>query len=220
MKVLVVEDEETVAEYLKRILESEHHEVDIAYDGMSGYEKAANMPYDVIILDIILPFRSGDEVCADLRDVGIATPILMLSSRQSEASRVNGLDSGADDYMVKPFSPIELCARLRALKRRPQSIEGGDVYIDVFHININKHRVWLAGQEVVLRSNELLVLEYLVKNYSRVITRTELLKRVWGISGLRTSNRVDACIKRLRQKIGHEYVVTVYKVGYKIKDFK
>jgi DNA-binding response OmpR family regulator len=216
MRILLVEDEHLVAEYLKRSLVKAGHDVDYAADGQVAYSKAHKKTYDVIILDIILPKLTGIEVCRRIRSEGVRTPVIMLTSMDAEKSRVDGLDSGADDYMVKPFSFLELEARLRALIRRPDIIIDDEISFNTIRMSQKKHLVWLDDIEVELRSKEFAVLQYLIINQQRVVSRDELLARVWGINPENASNRADACIKELRNKLGKDVIETVHTVGYRL----
>ena len=216
MRILLVEDEQLVAEYLKLSLTSAGHEVDHAADGNTAYDKAISKGYDVIILDILLPGKNGVDVCREVREYGVQTPILFLTSMEAEESRITGLDAGADDYLTKPFSFPELQARLRALYRRPQSIVSEHVIVGNIKISTTEHRAWLGDEEKDLRSKEFAVLAYLMRNKERAISRDELFRNIWGVSSENASNRVDVCVKELRRKFGKDCIKTISKTGYRI----
>ncbi len=216
MRILLVEDEELVAEFLKRSLKKAGHEVDYAGDGDVAYQKASNKAYDAVVLDIVLPKRSGIDVCRQVRADGVTTPIIILSSMETEAQRVGGLDAGADDYMIKPFSYRELEARLRALHRRPVAMLEDSLSAGPITVNNTQHKVYLDNIEVELRNKEYLLLEYMIRHRDRVIPREEILHTLWGVSIENASNRVEACVKELRNKLGKDVIKTVHKTGYKL----
>ena len=218
MRILLVEDEDLLAEFLKRSLIKSGHSVDCASDGLIASEKINSKTYDVIILDIILPRKNGLDVCRDARRQKVKTPILILSSQDAETSRIQGLDAGADDYMIKPFSTKELEARLRALHRRLPQIVSEEIPIGHVIFNATTRRVSLDGKEVELRSKEFALLEFLVRNENRVVPREEIFINVWGVSAENASNRVDACVKELRTKLGKNIIRTAHGIGYAIFD--
>ena len=205
---------------MSRSLRADNKEVDVATNGLDGYKKASKHTYDAIVLDVMLPQKSGIDVCRDLRRDGITTPIIFLSARDSEVSRIKGLDAGADDYVVKPFSHKELNARLRAITRRPHAslhsvLQVGDVVLDV-----SRHVASRAGRTLKLRPKEFALLECLMRNPGRVMDRTTLLRLVWGIAPENSSNRLEVYIGHLRAKItldGEKKLVhTIRGRGYKI----
>jgi len=221
MRILVTEDERQLAEIIKRGLEEQGYAVDIAYDGDEGEYLAENFPYDLIILDIILPKKDGIEVCKTLRQRKIITPILMLTCKGSVDDKVRGLDSGADDYMVKPFAFEELSARVRTLLRRESNLilpvlEVGDLVMDT-----STRQVRRGQRNIDLNSKEYTILEYLMRHPNTVITRTMLEGHVWDIEFDSTSNLVDVYIRRLRSKIDEvdkdSLIQTVRGAGYCIK---
>lgn len=216
MRVLLVEDEDLLAEFLKRSLTKAGHDVDHAADGIMASEKINSKIYDVVILDIILPKKNGLDVCRDARKQNIKTPILILSSQDAETARIQGLDAGADDYMVKPFSHKELEARLRALHRRPAEIVSDEITLGQVTFSSATHKVSLAGREVSLRSKEFALLEFLIRNSNRVVPREEIFVHVWGVSAENASNRVDACVKEIRTKLGKDLIKTIHGTGYAI----
>lgn len=220
MRVLVVEDEELIVEFLKRSLKIEKHDVDVASDGLKGYKKALKAHYDVIILDVMLPMKNGLDICRELRRTGVATPILFLSARNSEAARIQGLDAGADDYLVKPFSYRELNARLRAITRRPSVVPQSELQIANLILNPVSRDVTRGGKLIHLRPKEYALLEYMMRHPNVALPRYELLRNVWGISNDMTSNRLEVYIRHLRNKVDSKYrtklIHTVRGVGYKI----
>jgi len=199
--VLLVEDESRVAGFIAKGLREEAYAVDIASDGEQALYQAAVNSYDLVILDVMLPLKSGHEVCRELRGRGSHVPILMLTARHSVDDRVAGLDSGADDYLAKPFDFKELLARLRALSRRsvgirPQVLKVGDLTLDT-----GKHFAARSGRPVSLTAKEYALLEFLVLNEGRVVGREQIAQHVWDESFDPLSNVIDVYIKRLRAKL-------------------
>lgn len=204
MHVLVVEDEVRLAEAVRRALEKDHHTVDVAYDGRQGLELARTGTFDALVLDVMLPGLDGFEICRRLRAEGNPVPILMLTARDAVADRVAGLDSGADDYLVKPFALAELRARVRALGRRaarppdPPVLEAGPV-----RLRPATGAVTVDGRPVALRPRERALLELFLRNPGRLFRRDEILDRVWGFDREPpASNAVDVHIYQLRRKLG------------------
>lgn len=204
MHVLVVEDEPEMARLLSRGLEEEQFEVSVARDGRAALEMSSAKPFDVILLDVMLPKMNGLEVARQLRGQQQETPLLMLTARDSLHDIVKGLDAGADDYLTKPFSFLELLARLRALVRRndfrPKSVlEVQDLVLDVSAL-----RTFRKGREIHLSQTEFRLLELLVRNAGRVVSRTEILDRVWGNRREVTENTLDAFVRLLRKKVDQD----------------
>ncbi len=228
-KVLVIEDNADIAELVRLHLADIDCEVRLAADGDTGFEAARAGPYDLIILDLMLPGIDGLELCGRLRGECNYTPILMLTSKSAEADRVRGLEMGADDYVTKPFSIRELLARVKAMLRRadgfgdgrairPEQIRAGDMAIDV-----DKRAVTIAGECVDLTAREFDLLLHFARHPGRVFTREQLLDLVWGHSHMGYEHTVNSHINRLRAKIEAEpsaprYVLTVWGVGYKFND--
>jgi DNA-binding response OmpR family regulator len=222
MRVLVVEDEQRLARLLRRMLEEERYTVDEAHDGIDGEELARSGEYDAIVLDVMLPGRSGTAVCENLRQHRVGTPILMLTARDTVEDRVNGLDAGADDYLVKPFAFAELLARLRALTRRRHAdlhaprLEAVDLVMDVV-----RHEVRRGNRLIELTPREYALLEYFLRHPDQVLTRTQILSSVWRYDAYLSSNAVDTYVHYLRDKIdrGHERKLlhTVRGVGYVLR---
>jgi two-component system OmpR family response regulator len=222
VRVLIVEDQPKLAELLARGLREEGHAADVADRGEDALWMALAAPYDVIVLDIMLPGIDGIETCRELRRSGVWTPVLMLTARDAVGDRVTGLDAGADDYLTKPFSFDELLARLRALTRRvpaerPVTVEVGDLRLDPA-----AHRAWRGETELELSAKEFAMLELLMRRPGNVLTREQLLEGAWDMSYERRSNVVDVYIRYLREKIdrpfGSDSIETVRGVGYRLKE--
>jgi DNA-binding response OmpR family regulator len=221
MRVLVVEDEPVVAGAVRKGLEAAGHTVDVAEDGTEGVWQATEVPYDVILLDIMLPRLSGLEVCRRLRAAGVWTPILMLTARDGESNVASALDLGADDYLPKPFSFVVLLARMRALARRgarprPAVIEIGGLTIDP------AARKCLAGdREVSLTAREYAVLEYLARNHERVVSKLDVLENVWDVNFDGDPNIVEVYVRRLRSKLplqaARVEIRTIRGAGYRLE---
>ncbi len=216
MRVLVVEDEDLLAEFLKRSLTKAGHDVDYAPNGEIAFHKITTRVYDVVVLDIIIPYKNGLEVCREARELGIKTPIIILSSQDAEASRIDGLDAGADDYMIKPFSYPELEARLRALNRRPKEIIDDVIEIDGVTFDGTNRKITFQGNVLDLRSKAYRLVEYMMRNAGRVMTREEIFENVWGVSAVNASNRVDVCVAEVRAKINKDFIRTVHGLGYTV----
>jgi DNA-binding response OmpR family regulator len=227
--VLIVEDNEDIARLVKLHLGELNFNVKVAYDGIVGLAEAESRPYDLIILDLMLPGVDGLEICRRVRAKSRYTPILMLTSKSSELDRVLGLEMGADDYLTKPFSVMELVARVKAMFRRAENL-GGDQsatpkVIEVLGLRVDseKRSVTLDGNPVDLTAKEFDLLLHFAENPGRVYTRAQLLDKVWGYSHSGYEHTVNSHINRLRAKIEKnpnqpEYVQTVWGVGYKFRD--
>ena len=222
MRILLVEDDTAIARSLKEGLEDEAYAVDIAHDGSEGYRTAAADDYDVIILDIMLPGMNGYEVCRALRNDGNKTPILMLTARDTERDIVEGLDTGADDYLAKPFSFDVLLARIRALLRRPNEkleeiLQVGDLKLDP-----SSKKVTRASQEINLTTKEYGVLEYLMRNKGKVLSKEQIISHVWDFDADVLPNNVELFIMFLRRKIDKPFksklIHTVSGFGYKLEE--
>ena len=186
---------------IARGLREAAYAVDAAFDGDEGLYQASINDYDLIILDVMLPRKDGFEVCRELREAGNEAPILMLTARDAVADRVNGLDTGADDYLLKPFDFKELLARIRALLRRKSEIRPARIVIADMVIDTTSQRVWRAGQEIPLTTKEYALLEYLAREQSKVVGRAEIAEHVWDENFDAFSNLIEVYIKRLRSKI-------------------
>jgi DNA-binding response OmpR family regulator len=223
MKLLLVEDDKKIATAVKRGLDAEGFTVEVSFDGDDGFWKASEAAYDLIVLDIMLPGRNGYRVCADLRDAGVWTPILMLTAKDGELDEAEALDTGADDYLTKPFSFPVLVARIRALLRRTAG--GGPVPISVGRMRIDPsgRRVWLADREISVTTREFDVLEFLVRRAGQTLSKAEILDGVWSDDFDGDPNIVEVYIGRLRRKLddpdnGDGFIATIRGAGYRLGD--
>ena len=201
MRILLVEDESRVAAFVAKGLREQTYAVDIATDGEQAIYYATVNQYDLVILDVMLPVKDGHAVCRELRGAGFRAPILMLTARADVDDRVAGLDSGADDYLAKPFDFKELLARIRALLRRPTGLRPAVIRISDLALNTGSHAVTLAGRPVSLTAKEYALLEFLVLNENRVVGREQIAQHVWDEHFDAFSNVIDVYIKRLRVKL-------------------
>ncbi|MEI6045271.1 MAG: two-component system response regulator RppA [Chloroflexota bacterium] len=224
MNILVVEDEVKLTKLIKRVLEEERYQVDIANDGDRGLEMALVGSYDLIVLDLMLPGISGLEICRSLRQEQSVVPVLMLTARDAVNDRVAGLDAGADDYLVKPFAFEELLARVRALLRRriqPENLASQTLKYEDLELDLVRHEVMRAGQRVELTAKEFALLEYLMRNAGQVLTRDQIINHVWEYDFDASSNVVDIYIHYLRSKIdekaSRKLIRTVRGVGYSLR---
>jgi two-component system copper resistance phosphate regulon response regulator CusR len=221
MRILVVEDEHRIAQAIKEGLEQESYAVDVEYDGEAGYNTAHEDEYDLILLDVMLPSMDGFTVCRQLRADGIHTPILMLTAKDQSRDVVQGLDNGADDYLAKPFSFEVLLARVRALLRRPHETVGELLTAADLSMNPSTKEVIRAGQSIALSTKEYALLEYLLRNQNRVLSKNNIMSHVWDFDADILPNTVEVFIAYLRAKVdkpfkGHELIQTVRGFGYKI----
>ncbi len=220
MRVLVIEDEENVSAFIKQGLEEDFYTVDVAEDGVIGYEMAESQTYDLVILDLMLPGMDGRKVCEKLRANGVKTPIVMLTALNTLPDKVEGLESGADDYLTKPFAFSELLARMRALMRRSADY-CGDLSLSDLRIDLRTRRAFRGDKEIILTPKEFSLLEYLMRNKSRIVSRTQIIENVWGYNFDPNTNVVDVHIKFLREKIDkksdQKLIHTVRGVGYVLK---
>jgi DNA-binding response OmpR family regulator len=221
MRLLLVEDDSRLNRALSLSLSEEGYAVDRAFDGLEGQELAEATDYDAIILDILLPHRDGFEVCYALRRHGVGTPILMLTARDAVADRVRGLDSGADDYLVKPFALHELLARLRALLRRGAAHKSAVLVAGDLCADPATHHVERAGQRITLTAREFALLEYLMRHPNQVLTRAQIEQHLWNYDVITASNVVDVAVRRLRRKVDDPFAVklveTLYGLGYRLR---
>ena len=222
MRILLVEDDVAIARSLKEGLEDEAYAVDVAYDGDEGYRTATADDYDVIILDVMLPEMNGYEVCRALRKDGNQTPILMLTARDAERDIVEGLDMGADDYLAKPFSFEVLLARLRALLRRPNEKLEEVLRVGDLTLNPSLKKVTRASEQISLTAKEYAVLEYLMRNAGKVLSKEQIISHVWDFDADVLPNNVELFIMFLRRKIDKPFdsklIHTVSGFGYKLED--
>jgi DNA-binding response OmpR family regulator len=223
MRILVVEDEERLARALKRGLRREGYAVDCLADGTAAELRlrVSHDDYDLVILDLTLPGKDGVDVCRDVRARSISLPVLMLTARDGTEAKVAGIDSGADDYLIKPFDFDELLARLRMLLRRPRQILPPELVVSDLVLDPAGRRVTRAGEEVVLTTKEFALLEFFARNAGQVLSREQILTHVWDEEFDSFSNVVDVHIKNLRGKIDHgrrdSVVETVRGLGYRLK---
>ncbi len=221
MRILIVEDEPKVASFIRRALEEESYAVDVCTDGIQGRDLGSEVNYDLIILDLMLPGLPGIEVLKALRAAKVKTPILILTARSEVDQRVKGLDAGADDYLTKPFAIEELLARARALLRRAGGETTGILQIEDLVLNPITHEVTRGGQRIDLTSKEYALLEYMMRNTGRVLTRPMISEHVWDLDFDTFTNVIDVYISYLRNKIdrGHEHnlIHTIRGSGYILK---
>ncbi|MBN9380096.1 MAG: response regulator transcription factor [Chitinophagaceae bacterium] len=223
MNILLVEDEPKVADFIRKGLKEQLYNVELVYDGLFGEKLALENEYDLVILDLILPGINGLELCRRIRKFKTDLPILMLTALGSTKDKVAGLESGADDYLVKPFHFEELLARVKALTRRRMLVSPGAVYkIADLEVDSYKKTVRRAGKEISLTAKEFSLLELLIVNKNRVLSRTHIAETVWGINYDRGTNLIDVYINYLRSKIdkgfGSALIHTVIGMGYVIKE--
>jgi two-component system, OmpR family, response regulator len=221
MKVLVIEDDPTVGQFVKRGLEEQRWGVDLVTDGEEGERLARSQPYDLVVLDMRLPGRSGIEVLRNLRAKGFERPVLVLTAQDAVDAKVETLRAGADDYVTKPFAFEELLARVEALARRPRALASPVLKVADLEVDLDAREVRRGGKPVELTPKEFLVLEYLARHVGRVMSRTLITEYAWGYHFDPGTNIVDVVINHLRKKIdaGHskKLISTVRGVGYVIK---
>ena len=226
MKLLLVEDEPKLTSYIKRGLDENGFETDVAFDGMVGERMAKSGVYQVIVLDVNLPYKNGFEICAELRKNNIHTPVLMLTAMSSTEDKLHGFDAGADDYLVKPFEFLELLARVKALSKRnngttiaTEILRFADIELD-----LNTKTAKRAEKNVELTAKEFLLLEYFLRNKNRVIARSELARNVWDIDFDTGTNVIDVYVNFLRKKIDKDFsqklIHTHVGFGYIFKEEK
>lgn len=222
MKILVVEDEKKVAGFIKRGLEEEKFEVDVAYDGEDGFQKAAEGAYSLVILDVMLPKKDGLSIVRDLRAKKVLTPVLMLTAKDTVEDIVAGLNSGSDDYLAKPFAFAELLARVRALLRRSEQERGAEIRFADLRLDPVTHKVWRKDKEIDLTAKEYSLLEFFMRNPNQVLTRTTIAENVWDYIFDSFTNIIDVYVNYLRKKIDRDadkkLIHTVRGVGYILKE--
>jgi heavy metal response regulator len=221
MRILVVEDERRIASFIKQGLEEERYAVDVVYDGEEALDWVDAADYDLIVLDVLIPKKDGIQVCRELRTQGNKVPILMLTARDAIEDRVRGLDSGADDYLVKPFAFQELLARIRALLRRSGEVKIPRLQVGDLVLDTIAHRATRSGRVIELTAREYALLEFLMRHPGQVLSRTQIAEHVWNYDFFSTSNVVDVYIRYLRRKVDKGFEIkliqTVRGVGYKIE---
>ena len=222
MNILVVEDEPNVVAFVKKGLQEQSYEVDVAYDGQTGLSLALQKDYALIVLDVILPNSNGIQVCRDIRKHNLQVPILMLTALGTTEDVVKGLDSGADDYLTKPFKFKELLARVRALTRRSNLTQVSDkLTVADLEVDLDTKAVSRGGKMISLTAKEFSLLEYFIRNKGKVLSRLDLLENVWELNFELSSNVVDVYVNYLRNKIDKDFDVklihTVIGMGYVLK---
>src|SRR3989339_490279 len=222
MRILIVEDEVEILNFLKKSLENECYVVDAAKDGEKGSFLARTNHYDLIILDNIMPKKTGLEVCEDIRKEGKNTPILILSVKSEVTTKVDLFNAGADDYLTKPFSVDELIARIKALLRRPKQLQSEIFQVNDLTLDAGKHEVVRGGEEINLTRKEFVLLKYMMKNQGTVLSRSMIMEHVWDMTVDPFSNTIESHIMSLRKKIDSagkkKLIKTVAGRGYKIED--
>jgi len=221
MRILLIEDDQQLNQSLKTSLVEEGYAVDAVYDGVEGEQYAESSLYDAIILDILLPRKDGIAVCRTLRQHDITTFIVILTARDTVEDRVLGLDSGADDYLVKPFALHELLARLRALFRRTAPHKSGVLVVGDVTLNPATHEVTRASERIPLNTKEFALLEYFMRHPQQVLTRDQIEQHIWNYDFIAASNVVDVYVQRLRRKLDDRFTIklleTVYGSGYRLR---
>ena len=216
MKILVVEDEHRIANSIKKGLEQEKYAVDVAYTGETGWDLASSEEYDAIILDLMLPGIDGLTICRNLRQAGKQIPILILTAKDQTGDKVEGLNSGADDYLVKPFAFEELLARIRALVRRPKNTLNPVLKVAELELNTSTYEVKMGEKQISLSNKEFSLTEYLMRNAGKVLTKDQIISHVWNYDADVLPNTVEVYVKALRRKIGQNLIKTVRGFGYKM----
>ena len=222
MRILVIEDEHKIANSIKKGLEQEYFAVDVAYEGISGYDLAVSEDYDLIILDQLLPGMDGMTICKQIREKHIQIPILFLTAKGQTEDKVSGLNAGADDYLIKPFAFEELLARVKALTRRPKEMTGTVLQIQNLTLNTLTYEVKRSGVSLALSSKEFSLLEYLMRHTNTIVNKNQIINHVWNYDANVLPNTVEVYIKLLRDKVDKPFkgekslIQTIRGFGYKI----
>ena len=222
MRILIVEDDQDLGKFIQKGLREERYAVDLAADGEAGFELAEANPYDLFILDIMLPKMDGLTLSRQLRASGQSSPILLLTARDSVEDKVSGFDAGGDHYLTKPFAFVELLARVRALLRRGSPQQLTRLKVADLELDPASRRVWRGGKEIVLTNKEYGLLEFLLRNKNRVLTRTAIIQHVWDLNYDPMTNIVDAHVRALRAKMDRDFspalITTVRGAGYMLAE--
>jgi DNA-binding response OmpR family regulator len=222
MRILVIEDEENLALRIQKILQNEHYTAEVVFNGSDGLEQALIEPYDLVILDVMLPGIDGFQILKELRNEKLTVPVLLLTAKTRVEDKVSGLDFGADDYLTKPFAVPELLARVRSLLRRTSEAKSTTITIDNLLIDTAKHSVKKDGVDINLTAKEYAILEFLIYNQNHVVSRISIAEHVWGdnLDLFAMTNFVDVHIKNLRRKISDDknLIKTIRGIGYMLKD--
>jgi len=222
MRILIVEDDQDLGKFIQKGLREERYAVDLAADGEAGFELAEANPYDLFILDIMLPKMDGLTLSRQLRASGQSSPILLLTARDSVEDKVSGFDAGGDHYLTKPFAFVELLARVRALLRRGSPQQLTRLKVADLELDPASRRVWRGGKEIVLTNKEYGLLEFLLRNKNRVLTRTAIIQHVWDLNYDPMTNIVDAHVRALRAKMDRDFtpalITTVSGAGYMLAE--
>ena len=224
MRLLIVEDEVNLLNILKKRLEKAHYSVDACENGTEAWDYIRMTPYDGIVLDIMLPGKDGISILKDMRKMGNHTPVLLLTAKDSISDRVNGLDSGADDYLVKPFAFEELLARIRVMLRKHTEVKPEEEVLSIadLSMDLKTHKVFREGNEIELSSKEFAMLEYLLRNQGKVLSRDQIEQHVWNYDYMGGSNMVDVYIRYLRKKVDEtqekKLIHTVRGAGYVLRE--
>ena len=222
MQILIAEDDERLAAALEKILKDNDYDVDVVHDGQEGLNYATVGRYDVIILDVMMPKMNGFEVTKEIRRAGISTPVMLLTARDATADKIVGFDSGADDYMTKPFSPAELMAHLRALTRRQGEVQFEELTAGDLHLSLESYDLTCGKKSIQLSFKEFSILKILMSNPGAVVSKETLIEKAWGISSSAGDNNVEAYISFLRKKLSHldskSKIETIRRAGYRLAE--
>lgn len=220
MQILIAEDDERLAAALEKILKDNGYDVDVVHDGQEGLSYATVGKYDVIILDVMMPKMNGFEVTKEIRRAGISTPVMLLTARDATADKIVGFDSGADDYMTKPFSPAELMAHLRALTRRQGEVQFERLKAGDLDLNLESYELTCGKKSIQLSFKEFSILKILMSNPGAVVSKDTLIDKAWGVSSSAGDNNVEAYISFLRKKLSHldseSKIETIRRAGYRL----
>lgn len=224
MNILLIEDEKKISDFIRKGLKEQSYNIEVADNGLKGEQLATSKSFDLIILDVLLPMQDGWTTCKNIREEGILTPIMMLTSKGLTEDKVKGLNIGADDYLTKPFEFKEFLARVRALLRRNEKEKRSTMEIDDLVLELSEHKVMRAGKEINLTAKEFALLEYLIRNKRKVLSRVQISESIWGMDFDGNSNVIETYIKFLRQKIDKGFnkplIHTIVGVGYVLREEK